>query len=237
MSRLAKLENGNAMREALSGDMDGNSLDTILKALDAMQDKIIADTDDKLLNFVPKPAFSDLEGETKGLKTKVAANEGYLKKLGDEMQDTTDKLDNHRKRLQRMQGEIDQIKQQSKSQLSMHASPEPEPVEEQPADANASEEARDGVKRMVTRLEGSLVRRISACESQLGKLDPLQDEVDVLKSQMVRALAPKEPVISQDDVDRWNATEDRSKANEEAIARLQKDLQLLDGPKIKADIL
>ena len=59
----------------------------------------------------------------------------------------------------------------------------------------------------------------------------------MLKSQMVRALAPKEPVISQDDVDRWNATEDRSKANEEAIARLQKELQLLDGPKIKADIL
>ena len=38
-----------------------NSVDLILKAINDMQDKINAETDKKLMNFVQKPEFQDLE--------------------------------------------------------------------------------------------------------------------------------------------------------------------------------
>ena len=38
-----------------------NSVDLILKAINDMQDKINADTDKKLENYVQKPEFQDLE--------------------------------------------------------------------------------------------------------------------------------------------------------------------------------
>ena len=49
MARLGQLENKNAMKDIIaSGDMDGNSMDRILKAIDDMGARINADTDNKL---------------------------------------------------------------------------------------------------------------------------------------------------------------------------------------------
>ena len=63
-----------------SGDMDGNSMDRILKAIDDMGARINADTDNKLNNYVPKvPTFEDADAEIKSTARRVAFNEGKLK--------------------------------------------------------------------------------------------------------------------------------------------------------------
>ena len=49
MARLGQLENKNAMKDIIaSGDMDGNSMDRILKAIDDMGTSINTATDNKL---------------------------------------------------------------------------------------------------------------------------------------------------------------------------------------------
>ena len=63
-----------------TGDMDGNSMDRILKAIDDMGARINADTDNKLNNYVPKaPTFEDADAEIKSTARRVAFNEGKLK--------------------------------------------------------------------------------------------------------------------------------------------------------------
>ena len=49
MARLGQLENKNAMKDIIAeGDMDGNSMDRILKAIDDMGTSINTATDNKL---------------------------------------------------------------------------------------------------------------------------------------------------------------------------------------------
>ena len=62
LDRLGKLENSNNMASALAdANLGDNSVDLILKAIEDMQNKINAETDKKLSNYVKKPDFSDLE--------------------------------------------------------------------------------------------------------------------------------------------------------------------------------
>ena len=69
------------MKDALTtGDMDGNSMDRILKAIDDMGARINAETDNKLTNYVPQePTFEDADAEIKSTARRVAFNEGKLK--------------------------------------------------------------------------------------------------------------------------------------------------------------
>ena len=77
----------------------------------------------------------------------------------------------------------------------------PDPVKEAAGDESdrggggeqVSGEGLQTVKKMVTRLEASLLRKITGLEGGMGKLNDLQDEMQMLKLDLARALAPKEP--------------------------------------------
>lgn len=73
MARLGQLENKNAMKDIIAeGDMDGNSMDRILKAIDDMGTRINADTDNKLTNYVETaPTFEDADAEIKSTARRV----------------------------------------------------------------------------------------------------------------------------------------------------------------------
>jgi len=87
------------------------------------------------------------------------------------------------------------------------------------------------------RVEGSLIRRITVVEGNLNKFNNLEDEMNLMKLDIVRALAPKEPVITTDDVEKWNKSFSRTSEMEALLTQLKKEITLLDGTKIKADIL
>ena len=78
--RIAKLENQGAMKAALADtSLADNSIDLILKAINDMQDKINAETDKKLENFVRLPQFNDLEGLVQSTQRRVSHNESIMK--------------------------------------------------------------------------------------------------------------------------------------------------------------
>ena len=78
---MGAMENKNAMKDIIAdGNMDANAMDRILKAIDDMQARINADTDNKLERYVEKaPTFEDADNEIKSTARRVAFNEGKLK--------------------------------------------------------------------------------------------------------------------------------------------------------------
>ena len=65
-----------------------------------------------------------------------------------------------------------------------------------------------------------MIRRIASVESSLSKFSSLEDDMVQVKMDLVRALAPKEPIILQDDVDRWNANCDKTQKLEDLLNQL-----------------
>jgi len=90
---------------------------------------------------------------------------------------------------------------------------------------------------MISRVEGNLIRRITVVEGSLNKLNNLEDEMNLMKLDIVRALAPKDPIITTEDVEKWNKSYSMTSEHETILTTLKKDVAILDGPKIKADIL
>ena len=97
------MENNNAMKEALTGgDMGDNQVDAILKAINDMQDKINADIDEKLKNYVPMPLFLEAEAESKSVSRRVAHNEQTLKQVKETTTENAERIDNNRKKINKL---------------------------------------------------------------------------------------------------------------------------------------
>lgn len=101
----------------------------------------------------------------------------------------------------------------------------------------ASGEMINEVIKQIQRMEKSFSVRISAVESYSTKFVEINDNINDLNDNMTRALAPKGPTITQEDVDSWNDGLDKLKALEDQLKGLRKEINLMDGTKIKADIL
>ena len=82
-----------------------------------------------------------------------------------------------------------------------------EPVVESEAptgDDGASAEGLGKLQKMIQKVEGNLIRRIATLETSLHKINSLEDELVNVKLDLARALQPKEPYITNEDVDKWN---------------------------------
>lgn len=238
------------MKEVLTGSggdgMSDNSVDLILKAIDDMQTKINSEMEDKLQNFVTKPAFNDLEQEVKAITRRVGHNEGLVKNSIAETEKNGEMIESSRKKMARLQTEIDQLKRNTSSAMSLHESPS-RTAEDTTAHAsaataaeggeNVSSEGLDKLQKLLQRVEGNLIRRIAQVESTANKVHDLQDELDTVKIDLARALAPRGPQITDDDVEKWNRNLETTDALEELVKKLKSELAILDGPRIKADIL
>lgn len=49
---------------------------------------------------------------------------------------------------------------------------------------------------MIQRVEGNLIRRIATLEGSLSKINNLEDDMAMVKLDLVKALQPKEPFIT-----------------------------------------
>lgn len=91
------------MTSALANaNVDGDSIGVILKAISDMQDKINADTDKKLDNFVKRPDFNDLDGLVQSANRRIQHNEGIVKNLNQLMEQNADLIDGNKKRIARL---------------------------------------------------------------------------------------------------------------------------------------
>ena len=91
------------------------------------------------------------------------------------------------------------------------------------------------LKKMIQRVEGNLIRRIATLEGNLSKISDLEDQQVNFKRDLAKLL--NRPEVTQEDIDKWNKNCDKTAELEDLIKQLQRDMESLDGPKIKADIL
>lgn len=54
-------------------------------------------------------------------------------------------------------------------------------------------------------MEGKLIRRIAVVEGSVGRVDGLEDELARIKADLARALKPRDPDVTREDFDRWEA--------------------------------
>jgi len=78
---------------------------------------------------------------------------------------------------------------------------------------------------------------VSVLEGNLSKISSLETDMDQVKIDLKRALRPSSSNISQEDIDKWNDNCKKTDRLEELVNALMKEMQELDGTKIKADIL
>lgn len=91
------------MASALAdSSISDNSIELILKAINDMQDKIKADFDEKLTNYVQMPDFTDLQNELKTVSRRVGYNEGVLNDLKDITGANSERIETNRKKLARL---------------------------------------------------------------------------------------------------------------------------------------
>ena len=92
------------------GEMADSAVDTILKAINDMQDKINADFDKKLKNYVPMPLFLEAEAEAKGVARKVKYNEDTLKQLVETTEQNGERIEGNRKRITKLAADLEALK-------------------------------------------------------------------------------------------------------------------------------
>ena len=230
MDKVNKMENGNKMKDALMGGALGDdSVEMILKAINDMQDKISEDMEEKLKNYTPLPLFQESETEMKGISRRVGYNEGVLKELKTTTDEYGSKIEGNRKKIQRLQSEIDALK--SGAPMQELATPVLTSTDE----VGAGD--LDKLQKMIQRVEGNLIRRIASVETGLGRINSLEDKVQDMELLIRRLQEPKEPIITVEDVERWNDNIEKSKELEEMIRKLQMAFKEMNVDQIKADIL
>ena len=67
----------------------------------------------------------------------------------------------------------------------------------------ASQEAIEKLQKMIQRVEGNLIRRITMMEGSLKRVEDLEDEIARMKGDLARALVPRDPDVTKDDFERW----------------------------------
>jgi len=88
---------------------------------------------------------------------------------------------------------------------------------------------------MIQRVEGSLIRRIASVEGIISRVDGIEDDMGIMKADIARALKPRDPELTHEDVERWNANCKKTTELEEELRNLR--ISVEDYPKIKADVL
>ncbi len=111
LARMSKSENQSSMAAALGdASMSDNSVDLILKAINDMQDKINKEVDEKLVNYVQVPTADEILADVKSMNRRVVNNEGELKNLKEQTEANIERAENNRKKLARLQTDVDSLK-------------------------------------------------------------------------------------------------------------------------------
>ena len=175
MARLGQLENKNAMKDIIAeGDMDGNSMDRILKAIDDMGTRINADTDNKLTNYVETaPTFEDADAEIKSTARRVQFNEGKLKEQGTMIDENIEKEENNRKRIARLEADLNALK---------NSGPVEEPDQSMATTGMSKLTDADELTKLVKKIEVQLKRTDTTVGGLSEKAEEIETEVEKLKN-------------------------------------------------------
>ena len=78
---------------------------------------------------------------------------------------------------------------------------------------------------MIQRVEGNLIRRIATVEGELHRIGTVEDDIAVMRVNIQQLMMPKEPVITKEDVEKWNKNIDKTAELEDLLKKLQKEME------------
>lgn len=99
--------------------MDSGQVDLVLQALNTMQDRLKDDFTKKLEDFVSHTTFRELETEMKVLNQRLTTNDKMVEETALVGLENSERLENNRKRLQRLIGEFEALKRKTASSMAM----------------------------------------------------------------------------------------------------------------------
>jgi len=70
-----------------------------------------------------------------------------------------------------------------------------------------------------------MIRRIAAVEGGLSRFDGIEDDISRIKSDLARALKPRDPDVTKDDFERWETNCRKTIELEEELNRMQRDMK------------
>lgn len=73
---------------------------------------------------------------------------------------------------------------------------------------------------MIQRVEGNLIRRIATVEGELHRIGTVEDDIAVMRVNIQQLMMPKEPVITKEDVEKWNKNIDKTAELEDLLKKL-----------------
>ena len=118
IERVNKIDNTNTVRKVLEGtELSDSSIDLILTTLNEMQDKINNQVNIKLEAYVSITAMNNMSGEQKVVDRRVAHNEATLADQIKMIEQHTEKLENSRKRIQRLDNQLINLQRNTNSAL------------------------------------------------------------------------------------------------------------------------
>ena len=87
---------------------------------------------------------------------------------------------------------------------------------------------------MIKRVEGSLIRRVSSMETSVARIDPLEQDLAVLREALKNAGGGGGPEITKQDIARWNKNCEKTAELEELIRKLQSETEAI--PRMQTEI-
>ena len=220
-------------------------MELILKVINDTQKEIMDTVNEKVKGFAEDEKVDQIIKDLDGSVRRVQNVERGQSLINEKIDEQASKTDSNRKIGSRNTNDIEQLKMDLKtarkniSQQTSFVEPTPITVDDdEGGDGDGvSKDALSDVIKQIQRMERNFLQRISEVEKYGSKFVSIQDAITELQDNMTRALAPKGPHITEDDVKNWNQNIEKSKDLEDQIKQLRKDMNMLDGPKIKADIL
>ena len=172
--------------------------------MDTVNDKVKGFAEDEKVDQIIK----DLDGSVR----RVGNCERGQSLINEKIEEQASKLDSNRKIGSRNTNDIEQLKMDLKtarkniSQQTSFIEPTPIAVDDDEGGdgEGVSKDALSDVIKQIQRMERNFLQRISEVEKYGSKFVSIQDAITELQDNMIRALAPKGPQITEDDVKNWN---------------------------------
>ena len=209
--RLRKLENKDKFSSIGGEGMDGDQIEQILKAIDDSQKELMDKVNEQLTGYAPLEKLNQVLDDLDALSRRVLNLENVNKLLNEKVEDNGEKIDLTNKTVSRNTNDINKLKMALKqgmktmqSQQSFGGEISSINFDEDSDDAGVSSGALQDVIGQVQRLEKTFMKRVTELEKSSSTMVTMQKSISKLEDNMIRALAPRGPTISEEDVTKWN---------------------------------
>lgn len=200
IDRLNKVENASKVKAKLqSAGLDQGMIDTILEALNETQERITAQTNEKLATAGKAADIEELKNEMEVLGRRITFSEGVIQEKEKKEREINEKLDINRIRMQKLLNEFEVLKRASKSALSMSekasaaaaAQAESALKLEDLAGLDVSGDGMERLINMIKLLETNSNRQIGSLERKVKRLSLLEADIESLKNNEGGNIDPK----------------------------------------------